>query len=325
MAGIAESRTWDLLLTTTMAHYKKKMIDNISDVYPTLAWFIGDLGRRVRGNDRLVLLNGGESIVEHLMYEFSTAGGPYSGYEVLDTTPQEGATIARYNWKQYAWSVSINGLEERSNAGDAQMINMLRAKTTQAEMTMRNELSTDMFGDGTRKTSKVITGLGAVVATTGTYAGLNRSTYSWWQAKVKTSAGSFAANGIKEMRIKFDDVTYGNDHPDFIVTDQATYEYYEASLQPQMRVPMGKIADGGFTALEFRGVPVIFDRDCTAGYMYFLNSKYLTFHAHRDAFFEIGPFIKPEDKDARTAQILFQGNLTSNNCRMQGVVQGYTA
>jgi hypothetical protein len=30
MAGVSESRTWDALLTTTMANYQKKLADNIN-------------------------------------------------------------------------------------------------------------------------------------------------------------------------------------------------------------------------------------------------------------------------------------------------------
>ena len=50
---------------------------------------------------------GGESIVETVMYGKNTTAKSYSRYETLDTTPQDESTIARYNWKQYADSVTI--------------------------------------------------------------------------------------------------------------------------------------------------------------------------------------------------------------------------
>ena len=61
------------MLTTTLANYRKKLIDNIFDVYPTLSWLNGKLGEAMRGDKRLRVLDDGESIVEHLLYEQSTS------------------------------------------------------------------------------------------------------------------------------------------------------------------------------------------------------------------------------------------------------------
>ena len=87
MPGIAETRTYDALLSTTLANFREKLIDNIYDNYPTLSWLNGKLGEALRGEKRLRLLDGGESIVEHLLYEQSTSGGTYSNYGQLVITP----------------------------------------------------------------------------------------------------------------------------------------------------------------------------------------------------------------------------------------------
>lgn len=204
------------------------------------------------------------------------------------------------------------------------MIRLLESKATQAEMSLRDTLSVDAFSDGTGNSSKTLTGLQAIVSTTTTLGGLNPTTYTWWQSTV-TSGGSFAAQGVSDMRTTYNSLSYGNDKPDFIVTDQTTFEYYEAALQPQERYVNTKAADAGFMNLTFKGVPITFDRDCTSGYMYMLNSRYLSFTTHRDADFSTGPFVTPVGQDVSTAMILFQGNLTTNNRRMQGVITGITA
>ncbi|MDE2015956.1 MAG: phage major capsid protein [Patescibacteria group bacterium] len=221
--------------------------------------------------------------------------------------------------------MSILGIERRNNQGEAALLRLLEAKATQAEMSLKAVMSPDAFGDGTGNNSKALTGLAAIVSTTATCGGLAPATFAWWKGNVTSSVGSFAANGINNMRIAFNNVTFGNDKPDFLVTDQTTFQYYEAALQPAERFVNTKAADAGFQTLTFKGVPLFFDRDCTAGYMYFLNSKYLKFVVHRDADFATGPFITPENQDASTAQILFQGNLTTNNRRMNAVLQGITA
>ncbi len=61
--GLQETRTYDSLLTTTLAHYREKLIDNIFDVYPLLSWLNGKLGAAMRGGSIKRVLEGGESLV----------------------------------------------------------------------------------------------------------------------------------------------------------------------------------------------------------------------------------------------------------------------
>ena len=325
MAGIAESRQWDALLTTTLANYRQQLMDNIFMDYPFLSYINGKLGKAVRGGSVKRTIDGGESIVEHLLYEKNSTVKSYSGAETLDTTLQEGMTIARFNWKQYAVSIGITGLEKRNNQGEAAMINLLTAKTNQAEMTLKDRLSTDAFADGTGNGSKNLTGLKALISASTTVGGLSPTTYTWWKSTVTSSVGSFAATGLDKMRTMVNTLTMGNNKPDGIFTDQNCYEYYEKSLQPQERFASNAVADAGFMNLTFKNIPIVFDRSCDSGYMYFLNSKYLSFVVHRDADFSTGPFVTPENQDVSTAMILFQGNLTVNNRRMHGVLTGITA
>lgn len=325
MAGLSETRTYDSLLTTTLANYRKQMVDNIFNDYPFLSYINGKLGKAIRGESIKRTVDGGESIVEHLLYEKNTTVKSYAGAETLDTSLQEGHTIARYNWKQYAGSVVFTGLEKRSNQGESGMINLLTAKMKQTEMSLKDRMATDAFGDGTGNGGKNLTGLQALISATATVGGLSPTTYTWWKADVTASAGSFAATGPDKMRTTFNNVTYGNDKADSIFTTQTVFEYYEKYLQPQERFQSNTAADAGFMNLTFKGVPIIFDRACPSGYMYFLNSKYLSFVVHSDADFSTGPFTTPENQDVATAQILFQGNLTTNCRRKLGLITGFTA
>ena len=180
MPGISETRTYDALLSTTLANYSEQMRDNIFDVYPTLSWLNGKLGEALRGNKRLRLLDGGESIVEHILYEQSTSGGTYTNYGQLVIVPQEGMTIGRWSWRQYAWTLTISGLEKRSNSGEAKMIDLLKAKTTQLEESFRDRLSRDIWGTAVWGSDGIsIDGLGIAVDSTGTIGGISAATNSW--------------------------------------------------------------------------------------------------------------------------------------------------
>src|SRR3972149_4135789 len=245
MPGGSETRTYDALLTTTLANYRKQLVDNIFDDYPFLSYINGKLGKAMRGSSIKRTVDGGESIVEHLLYETNSTVKSYAGAESLDTTLQEGMTIARYNWKQYAVSVGITGLEKRNNQGEAAMINLLSSKAKQAEMSLRDRMSVDAFADGTGNGSKNLTGLAALVSSTITVGGISPTTYTWWVPTVTSSAGSFAATGVDKMRTMFNTITFGNDKPDFIITTQRVYEFYEKALQPQERFASNTVADAG--------------------------------------------------------------------------------
>lgn len=322
MPGVSETRVYDALLTTTLANYRQKMIDNIGDVYPTLSWLMGKLGEALKGQTRIKQLDGGESIVEHLMYEFASSVKAYSGYETIDLTPQEGMTIARYSWRYYAGSVAISGGEQRNNRGDAEMINLLQAKINQTELSIRDRLSRNAFAANVA--GNELDGLASIVDSTGTVGGLAQGTFSWW-ASTETASGSFAAQGVKDMRTLFNTISHGNDTPDFITTTQAAHEFYEDSMQPQMRHQSNKAADAGFMNITFKNVPVFFDRDCQSGVLYMLNSRYLNLCVHKDAYLSTGKFVDRDDQDASSAKILFQGNLTTNNRRKHGKLTGITA
>lgn len=324
MAGLSETRTWDALLTTTLDNYREKLIDNIFDVYPTLSYLNGKLGRATRGGSVKRTLDGGVMIVEHLTYNQNSTVDSYSGAGTLDTTLQDEFTVAKYDWKQYAATVGITGLERRQNNGEAAMINLLTSKVKVAEMSLRDRMSRDVYSDGTGNGGKNIGGLPLLVDDSTTCGLLAPGTYDWWKA-TETASGSFAAQGIDDMRTIFNTISFGNDKPDFIVTTQAIFEFYEKALQPHERFVDIKSADAGFQTLTFKGVPIHFDRDCNSGVMYFLNSNYLNLVVHSQADFATGEFLTRVDQDVTSSKILWQGNMTTNNRRYLGKLTGISA
>jgi hypothetical protein len=127
------------------------------------------------------------------------------------------------------------------------------------------------------------------------------------------------------MSTAYNSVSVGNDHPDMVLTTQTLFEKYEALLQPQLRYTDTKTADAGFQNLLFKAAPVVYDEHCTAGIVYFLNSKYLTLVGHSGKWFEQTAFVRPEDLDARYALIMCYGNLTCRNAAKQGKLTAKTA
>ena len=311
---VAANSNFDNLLTTTLANYRSTLTDNVFTARP--------LTYKLMENGRIRMLNGGTKIVEPLIYGQNSTVGSYSGYETLSLTPQEGISAAEFEWKQYAASIAISGIEEAKNNGEQEIINLLEAKIMQAEESMRESFNQMFFADGTGNSSKDWNGLGNLVESGNTVGGINSSTYSWWQSKEENTS---AALTLAQMSSLYNSVSVGNDHPDLLLTTQTLFEKYEALLQPNLRYTDTKTADAGFQNLLFKAAPVMYDVHCTAGVFYMLNSKYLTLVGHSGKWFQQTEFIRPEDLDARYALIMCYGNLTVRNRAKQGKLTAKTA
>jgi hypothetical protein len=261
------------------------------------------------------------------MYGKNETAGSYSGYDILDTTTQAGIDASEYNWKQYSVSVTISGEEERKNSGRKEkIIDILEARTKQAELSLIQELTTSLFSDGTGNGSKDLTGLRAMVNSSGTYGGINSATYTWWRSTIESTAEALT---LAKMIAAFNNASQGGkDVPDLIVTTHTLFQKYEALLTATMYTEapgVKKMGDGGFQALGFKGVPIVWDELCPTGYMFFLNTNHMKLVVHKNANFEISDFVKPENQDARVAQILWMGNLTCDRRKSFGALTAKTA
>lgn len=313
MAGNA---SFDSLLSTTLANYRDQLTDNIFTARP--------LTNHLMDKGRMRMVDGGTKIVEPLIYGQNETVGSYAGYDTISLTAQEGISAAEYDWKQYAASIAISGIEEAKNNGEAAIINLLEAKIMQAEESMREGFNQMFFGDGTGNSGKDWNGLGNLVDSSGTVGGIDAAGVgnSFWQSYEEGTAGALS---LADMSTAYNSVSVGNDHPDMVLTTQTLFEKYESLLQPQLRYTDAKTADAGFQNLLFKSAPVVYDVHTPAGTVFFINSKYLTLVGHSGKWFEQTEFVRPENLDAQYALIMCYGNLTCRNRAKQGKLTGRTA
>lgn len=296
------------LLATTLKNYNETLVDNI---HKGNALFL-----MLKKKGAIKMLDGGERIVQPLMYAKNDTARSYSGWDPLLVTPQEGIDAAEYNWKQASAAIAISGEELRKNSGSkTKIIDLLDARVKQAEMSIKEEIGTEIQSDGTGNGSKDITGLKAMISDSGTYGGINSATYTWWKATKESTA----ATTIAIWRTQFNSASIdGNDHPDLISTTQAIYEGYEAKLTQNANYVSYQtpgqgsktLGDAGYQALEFKGQPLIWDALIPTGYVWFLNLSHMKLAVHSDANFKITDKLQPVNQDGFVRHILFMGNLT---------------
>ena len=311
MAGNAN---FDEILSTTLKNYIPRLTDNIFSARPLFyALTNGQTIRRV---------SGGANIVVPIIYGTNSTAGSYSGSDSIAVTAQTGISAAEYSWAQYAATVTINGLEEGKNNGEAQIIDLLEGKIFQAQETIIDNMNTMFWGDGSGNSSKDWNGIQNVVSGSA-IGGINQGdTGNGFWAPTQTNLGG--ALTLAGMGTIYNTISVGNDQPTIIMTTQEGYESYEALLTSNVRYTDTDVANAGFQNLLFKGAPVVFDSNCPDGEAYFLNTKYLQLVGHSDVWFKPTPFVRPTNQDAVFSQILCYGQLTVSNRARQGRLFGIT-
>ena len=313
----AGNSNFDEILSTTLKNYIPKLTDNIFSARPLFyALTNGQTIRRI---------SGGAKIVVPVIYGTNSTAGSYDGTDTISTTAQTGISAAEYSWKQYAATVTISGIEEAKNNGEAQIIDLLEGKIFQTQETVIENMNTMFFGNGTGNSSKDWLGLSALVGSTGSPGGIDAtdSDNSWWRSAV-TNQGS-AAITLASMATLYNNCSVGNDQPTIGITGQNQYEAYEALLVDQIRYTDTDMADGGFQNLLFKGCPLTFDGTLEGeGKLFLLNTKYLQLVAHSDVWFKPTPFVRPTNQDPVYSQLLCYGELTTSNRARQGLMYGIT-
>ncbi len=263
----------------------------------------------------------------------------YSGYEVLNVSQNSPISAAQYSIQQYASAISISGLEMIQNSGKEAIIDLLDGRMNVAEAQLANRIGGDIYLDGTGNSGKNITGLGAAVPdapSTGTYGGINRATFTFWQS-VKYSGVTDGGSAVTASNIQayMDALAVqlirGTDKPDLIVADSTYYRLYLQSMQSYQRVSSdgSDMAGAGFSALKYFGAGMASDVVLDGGigaaapsaHMWFLNTKYLQFRPHADRnFVPIGGERQAVNQDAIVKLIGWAGNLCGSGMQFQGVL-----
>lgn len=306
------------LVTTTLRNRTGEMADNITNH--------NALFRRMNERGRVVTADGGRTIVQELMYAENSTVMWYSGYETLSVEASEVMDAAEFNWKQLAGNVVISGLEgEVQNSGRERIINLLASRIENLEISLRNTASTAIYADGTGNSGKEFGGLQLLVqddpTASSSVGGINQATYSWWRNQTSGDIASLSSSNIQtNMNTLWLSCIRGTDRVDLIPCDANTYTFYEESLQPLQRFSSPNMADAGFTTLKYKSADVVYDDQCPANHMYFLNTDYLFLRPHTDRQFVALERRQAVNQDATVIPVVYAGNMTVNNRSLQGVL-----
>lgn len=286
------------------------------------------LYRLIQGQKRQI--QGGTQLEMPLMYKRFNTGGTYRGFDVLNTAPQDTVKNAFVEWKQHYVTFAIDGLTLIKTDSPLAIANIINMQGQQMYMEMAENLAAGIFSDGITD-PKDIDGLSAILSDSNTYAGIDRTVDTWWQAVIDSGTTTL---GLEEMRGLFSDTTYGASHPTIIFANGTNYNrFYALNLGTGYQVSYDRapgghdevLAQAGFTNLVFENIPLIRDDNMDDTEMFFLNENFLALAVSPRADFYLRPFEQPTNQDAFVTTLLWAGNLMCMNARAQGAFTALSA
>lgn len=243
-----------------------------------------------------------------IKYQKGVAGQSFSGFDVLPTSASDTRVLMVYNPRFYAINVALPGSEIAANNTIQKVMDLATVEMRSRAQDLADDIGTLFYSDGTGNSNKDFLGLEAIVddaTSVATIGGLARATYTTLNSTVTASGGTVS---LAKMRTLYNAIADATVIPTSSYTTYAVWALYESLLQPQERIMKDvKLAENfkgytGFKTLEFAGMPVIPDRKCTSGVLFFLNEEFLDFYALPTAIPQFG------GEPAPVASKLFSGN-----------------
>lgn len=308
------------IVATTIENRSGTIADNVTKNNAILA--------QMKRKGRIKTFAGGTKIYQELSFAENGNAGWYSGYDPLPTAAQDVISSAEYPIKQAAVPIVMSGLEMLQNSGKEAIIDLLESRVGVAESTMANLIAQALYSDGTGFGGKQLTGLDAAVPVTpssGTYGGINRSTWTFWRPITRTAGAAITTSTVgTELNAVWAQLVRGADRPDLIIMGNTWWQTYVASLQAQQRFAGTDSAGLGFPTIKYMDADVVLDGGiggfALATTTFMLNTKYLHFrpHAQRNMV-PLSPNKRySTNQDAETQILAWAGNLTASGSQFQG-------
>jgi hypothetical protein len=302
--------TYSQLQSITQEKIVPKMQDNIFDKTPILS----------RLKKRKKMQDGGEYIKQPLLYAKKTSKGVYSGFDTLLTAANPSVTAAAYNWSNYYCNMALAETDLLKNSGESQIISLLTTEAKSAEMTLADDLTTDLCN-----TSSVTGGIQGfplmIESTTSTaYGGITPTDFTSWVGQ-ESSTTTLTLGLLQSL---WGDCTDGMESPTVIFTVQDNFDkiwqLYE--VKPEFRVQNKNSTQGG---MKFQGADIIVDNHVNGSgsgtednHLYMINENFIQFYCHPKDNMKVGKWQKPTNQEVRIARITWMGQLGTDQRRRHG-------
>ena len=319
MPAPTRTETLNSFIVSTGQNRRPGLVDQFYGSMPFLA--------RLRSKDA-TRVRGGSDIRENFIYAGFTAGS-YGRGDTFDTGVTEFTTAMRFDWKFAYGALNLNVIDVDLNDSPEQTFDLVEAAMENAELSLLDDLSDQIFSDGTGNVSKDFDGLANAVSrsTSVAYGGITRSaTASTPGAALRSGAddSTGGALSLAAVNVQFGSTVVGKEKPDLIVTTQTLWNRIWERSQPSERNNAEADRDIGFETVRLNSAYVTVDSHCPSGFLYLLNTGWWRLYVHNKWDFRLRGPMQPTSQQLEIGQIIVWGNLVCRSPRLQGVMSGLT-
>ncbi len=264
------------LLTTTLSNLPSDLFDNV--VTNNALLYL------LKKKENIKVVSGGHQFTQPLIFAANNTFGAISKYDPVPTTIQDNATRSQWAIKVIAGSVAISDVEIAMNAGNREkLIDLAEEKIQEAEIGMSEIMGDQVFN--TTFGANELDSLPKIISTTvsadtNSVGGIDSSAtgQTFWRNYVYgTAVSAFGTSqaGLNAMDTTLNAATFGRQGPTAIITTKAVFTLYQLALTTNARYSSMEVGDAGFKTLQYATLPVMFDDNCPAGRMYFVDTNSL--------------------------------------------------
>jgi hypothetical protein len=237
----------------------------------------------------------GEGVRWPVRYAGNTSAGSYAEGDSGAGAGNQGFKKAFLTWRLNKVEVEVSGLAQAIGDNGGMIVPALRTELDLGLSDVRGNINTQLMSDGSGNSGKDITGLFAAIADTGTYAGLDRGTYTWWKSYVNANGGTPRNLSEELVRTVKSTVEARGGRVTAIYAGSTQWYKYGDLLRAERRQQNPTSLTGGYQALDFEGVPLIKVPGYPQTRIDFVNEDLLEYVVLKD--FEAKPMAKTKDSD----------------------------
>lgn len=258
----------------------------------------------------------------------------FRGADKLNVNVDDVGTRQKAIYAYYTGFTGIFKTESWENMGPEAVLNILQDRTDMELRSLTDAIETDLHStnaDTNTTTQKDVMGLQHLIDPTPTAStcwDLNRATITQHRNQVQTVTDTFANVGLDAWRDLDVSVrgTSGVDGPDMWLTTSILFNAYAQEIEDRhMTTSLTGTQDGAVSALNYKGVPVIYDDRAGSGTIRGLNLDYFRLLMPPGADFTSEPVTRPIDQAFDRGVRFYVGlqwGITQH--RRQGVITGFT-
>lgn len=209
----------------------------------------------------------------------------FSGFDTFSTAATDNMITLDFDPKFSKITVNLPLTEISVNRiNETRVLDLIGFSVKSAMMDACDSIGT-LF-HGTYSSGNNFNGLGNLVddgTVASTVGGQSRTTYTTLAGTVTASGGTLT---LAKLATLHSAVKSGSVKPSAAYTTETVFDLYEQLLQPQEQIVKdvammknGGVGGTGFTALNYRGVPVLSDEKAASGTFTFLDEKYFDWYA----------------------------------------------